>query len=205
MARGGRLMAAERGRRWLAAVLAAVVIVAHSGLPAGAGGVAHLRGRVLGADGATPRPGVTIALVDGGGRVFRSEPSDDRGAFGVDSAAPGTYTLVAEGSEGAFVATGKVSLREGDNPAVAVALRPAAQEPEPQQGSDTEGADKKPEEPETSPPKEESAPPPEPPPAPPKKEGLSPLTKGLIGGAVGLLAVAVILEIDDTEDPGSPF
>jgi outer membrane biosynthesis protein TonB len=204
-------MAAERGRQRLAAVLAVVVMVAHSGLPAGAGSVARFGGRVLGADGATPRPGVTVVLVEEGRQVLRSEPSDDRGAFRFDSAAPGTYTLIAQGPEGAFVATGKVSLREGENPAVALALRPAPQEPEEQQGPDkeepspdTEGADKA-EEPAPDTPKEEGEPPKEAPPTPPKKEGLSPLTKGLIGGAVGLLAVAVILEIDDTEDPGSPF
>ena len=60
-------MAVERGGRRLAATIATVMLVAHSGFPAGAEGVARFRGRVLGADGATPRPGITISLVEEGG------------------------------------------------------------------------------------------------------------------------------------------
>jgi len=197
-------MAVERGRRWFAAVVAAVTIVVHSGLPASAEGVAFFRGRVLAADGATPRAGVTIALVEDHGSVLRSRPSDDRGAFGFDAAMPGSYTLIAEGPEGAFVASGKVQLREGDNPAVALALRPAPQEPEEQQGSDS--GEGQADDPDPAAAVEEAEPPQQPPPpAAAQKEGLSPLVKGLIAGAVGLLAIAVILEIDDSEDPGSPF
>jgi len=197
-------MAVERGRRWFAAVVAAVTIVVHSGLPASAEGVALFRGRVLAADGATPRAGVTVALVEENGSVVRSRPSDDRGAFGFDSVVPGAYTVIAEGPEGAFVASGKVRLREGENPAVALALRPAVQEPDEQQGSDSGQGEGEEQDPAT--PQEEGEQPQQPPPpAAAEKEGLSPLVKGLIAGAVGLLAVAVILEIDDSEEPGSPF
>jgi hypothetical protein len=154
---------------------------------------------------------VTVALVDAErGSVFRSMPTDERGVFHLDSAAPGSYTLVAEVPEGAFVAPGTVSLDAGTNPAVALALQPMAQqegepqdpesqEPETQdEDADQPGepeADEVAEEPETS----------TPPPSSEKREGLSPVVKGVIAGVVGILAVATVYLASEEEDPGSPF
>ena len=53
-----------------------------------------------------------------------------------------------------------------------------------------------------------SAPPGEPPgslPPPPEEEGMSPLVKGILAGVVGLVAIAVVVEITNEEEIGSPF
>jgi hypothetical protein len=192
-------------RRLMAMTVAVALVWLQAAPVAEAAGAALFRGRVVSADGVTPRAGVIIALVDDErGNVFRSGPSDDRGVFHVDSAAPGSYTLVAEVPEGAYVAPGKVSLEAGRNPAVALALQPAEpqetdpQDAEPQdESADQEGepeADEGAAEPETS-----TVPPPA------EREGPSPVVKGVIAGVVGLLAVATVYLASEEEDPGSPF
>jgi hypothetical protein len=193
-------------RRLLAMTVAVALVWLPTAPRTEAADTALFSGRVVSADGVTPRAGVTIALVDDErGSVFRSRPSDDRGVFHLDSAAPGSYTLVAEVPEGAFVAQGKVTLNTGNNPAVALALQPAEsqdaqqQDEEPQdESADQAGqpeADEGAGEPETS-----TAPPP-----PEKREGLSPVVKGVIAGVVGILAVATVYLASEEEDPGSPF
>jgi len=198
-------------RRLLAMTVAVALVWLPTAPRTEAAGTALFRGRVVSADGVTPRAGVTIALVDDErGSVFRSEPSDDRGVFHLDSATPGSYTLVAELPEGAFVAQGKVKLNAGRNPAVALALQPM----EPQ---DAEPQDAKPQDAE---PQDESADQegePEagedavetetstPPPPPEKREGLSPVVKTVIAVVVGVLAVTTVYLASEEEDPGSPF
>ena len=204
-------MSPKLSRRLLAMTVAVALLWLPIAPRTEAAGTALFRGRVVSADGVTPRSGVTVALVDAErGSVFRSMPTDERGVFQLDSAAPGSYTLVAEVPEGAFVAQGTVSLDAGNNPAVALALQPMApqegepQEPESQdaepqdESADTPGepeADEVAEEPETS----------TPPPSPEKREGLSPVVKGVIAGVVGILAVATVYLASEEEDPGSPF
>jgi hypothetical protein len=188
-------------RRLLAVTVAAMLVWLQAAAGAVAADTALLRGRVVTADGVTPRAGVVIALVDDErGSVFRSRPSDDRGVFHLDSASPGSYVLVAEVPEGAFVAATKVSLEAGPNPALALALQPAeGQEtdatsaPQADEGEPTADEGDAPEETTTLPP------PPE------KREGLSPVVKGVIAGVVGLLAVATVYVAGEEEDSGSPF
>jgi hypothetical protein len=198
-------------RRLLAMTVVAALVWLPTAPRTEASDTALFRGRVVSADGVTPRSGVTIALVDAEhGSVFRSKPSDERGVFHLDSAAPGSYTLVAEVPEGAFVAQGTVSLDAGTNPAVALALQPTEpQQEEPQEakaedaGPQDESADQAGEpksdddagEGETS----------TPPPPPSEREGLSPVVKGVIAGVVGVLAVATVYLASEEEDPGSPF
>jgi hypothetical protein len=188
-------------RRLLAVTVAALLVWLQVAPGAVAADIAMLRGRVVSADGVTPRAGVVIALVDDErGSVFRSKPSDDRGVFQLDSARPGRYTLVAEVPEGAFVAANKVNLDAGPNPAVALALQPAeTQEETPAEESPAEegepAVDEEGEAPETT-----TLPPP-----PEEKEGPGPVVKGVIAGVVGLVAVATVYLASEEEDAGSPF
>lgn len=195
-------MCSMLSRRLLAVTVAALLVWLPAAGGATAADTALLRGRVVSADGVTPRAGVVITLVDDErGSVFRSKPSDDRGVFHLDSARPGRYTLVAEVPEGAFVAANKVNLQAGRNPAVALALQPTeAQEESPKEESPAEeGKPAAEEEAEAS---EETTP--LPPPAE-EEEGLSPVVKGVIAGVVGLVAVATVYLASEEEDPGSPF
>ena len=201
-------MAPTPRRRWLVALVATATVWLQVGLSVSAGGPSLFRGRVLAADGATPRPGVTIALLhETDGRVLRSAPTDDRGVFRVDSASPGTYRVVAETAEGAFVAPGSVHLDEGANPPVALALQPTEQDqdaPEKDEKDEKDPAAGDQDDPAAPGDTSEEAPSSLPPP-PAKKEGLSPLVKGIVIGVVGLVAIGVVLEITDEEDTGSPF
>ena len=96
-----------------------------AGAPARADDLATLEGRVISADGATPRAGVVIALHgETGERLFASTASNGNGAFRIDAARPGRYTLVAEAAEGAFIAADSVVLAAGANPPLALALKP---------------------------------------------------------------------------------
>ena len=90
---------------------------------------AELVGRVVSADGVTPRRGVVVALFDETTRaIYRSEPSAPSGGFRIAGAPAGNYRVVAEASEGAFVAGSPVRLAAGANPPLSLALQPA---PEP--------------------------------------------------------------------------
>ncbi|NIM64124.1 MAG: hypothetical protein GTO30_21480, partial [Acidobacteria bacterium] len=87
-----------------------------------------LSGRVMETDGLTPRSGVVVALVDDENRlVYRSEPTNEEGAFQIDSAPAGGYKLLAETDDGAFLASNDFQLGAGDNKPVALKLTPAAQ------------------------------------------------------------------------------
>jgi hypothetical protein len=204
-------MSPKLSRRLLAMTVAVALLWLPIAPRTEAAGTALFQGRVVSADGVTPRSGVTVALVDAErGSVFRSTPTDERGVFHLDSAAPGSYTLIAEVPEGAFVAQGTVSLDAGNNPAVALALQPMAQqEGEPQElaSQDAEPQDESADTP-VEPEADEVAGEPEtstPPPSPEKREGLSPVVKGVIAGVVGILAVATVYLASEEEDPGSPF
>ena len=114
--------------RPIAAVLAFAVLAATSPSAAWAAD-ATLLGRVTDAPGASPREGVVVALYDPATQAtFRSEPTDARGAFRIPNATAGTYQVVVEATEGAYLAGGGVALKAGENPPLSVALRPAAQE-----------------------------------------------------------------------------
>jgi len=87
-----------------------------------------LTGRVLGANGADPRPGVTVTLVDPASeQAYRSSPTDARGAFSIASAPAGSYAVVVEAQEGAFLASNNLQLAPGVNRPVSLALKPGKQ------------------------------------------------------------------------------
>lgn len=90
-----------------------------------AGTPSTLSGRVLTQNGADPRPGVVVALVERSSeRAYRSSPTDARGAFTIDSAPAGDYALLVEAPEGAFLAAGRLQLAPGVNRPVSLALKP---------------------------------------------------------------------------------
>ena len=84
---------------------------------------ASLSGRVFQADGITPRTGVTVSLVDDTTEgMWRSEPTRDNGGFRIEQAPAGSYTLVVETQEGAFISPEPVALQPGTNQPLALAL-----------------------------------------------------------------------------------
>lgn len=94
--------------------------------PVRAAGQAELAGRVLQPDGITPRPGVVVTLFDPAtDQTFSSEPTNTEGAFHIDRAPAGTYSLVAETGAGAYLAADELYLNEGSNPPLALTLQTA--------------------------------------------------------------------------------
>jgi hypothetical protein len=87
-----------------------------------------LSGRVLGANGADPRAGVTVTLVDTAAeRTYDSAPTDARGSFSISAAPAGNYALVVQAPEGAFLASNNLQLAPGVNRPVSLALKPGKQ------------------------------------------------------------------------------
>jgi hypothetical protein len=118
------LMNASPGRRALALTLTLSTLWLLAAVPALPDDGARFSGRVFRSDGATPRPGVVVALVEPDShRIYRSGPTNDEGAFAIDSAPAGTYTLLAEVEEGAYLAANSLELRDGDNRPLALALQ----------------------------------------------------------------------------------
>ena len=115
-------------RRLLAFHLAIATFVFASIVPLVHAESALLSGRVMEADGFTPRSGVVVALVDDENRlVYRSDPTNDEGAFQIDSAPAGGYKLLAETDTGAFLASDDFTLAGGANKPVALKLNPSAE------------------------------------------------------------------------------
>ena len=140
---------------------------------------ASFGGRVFTADGRTPRAGVVVTLVDESGQAARrSQPTNPEGGFMIKGADAGTYHLLVETSDGAFVAPEPLAVKAGDNPPLALSLRANApgggmnfQE---QYGFGSGG-------------------------------GLSQMTTGIIAGAIGVAALVVIAEVSDAESNSSDF
>ena len=115
-------------RRPAAVVLSAgLVLMASSGLLVAAP-PSTLTGRVLAANGADPRPGVVVTLVDPASEtMYKSSPTDAKGAFAIGTAPAGSYAVLVEAPEGAFLASSNVQLAPGVNKPVALALKPGKQ------------------------------------------------------------------------------
>jgi hypothetical protein len=169
-------MRASPTRRPLAAALAAAVATAFATPAAWCADPAALSGRVLDADGRTPRAGVTVSLVDArGGERARSYPTGSGGAFAIEAAA-GRYDVVVETPAGAFVTAAPVDLAAGVNPPLALSLRPAALHAQQDAGFGSE------------------------------KAGLEGWAKWTVVGVIAAAALFVILEAGEDEDePSSPF
>ena len=97
--------------------------------PALAAESAVLSGRVLNADGVTPRSGVVVLLVDlREGLEYRSEPTTAEGAFKATAPA-GDYALLVETDAGAFLATDRLPLLADGNRPLALTLQETEGEP----------------------------------------------------------------------------
>lgn len=113
------------------AVVFGLVTLASSGVFL-AGSPSTLTGRVMTQTGADPRQGVVVTLVEPATeRAYRSSPTDARGAFTIDSAPAGSYALVVEAPEGAFLASNNLQLAPGVNRPVSLALKPGKADEEP--------------------------------------------------------------------------
>jgi hypothetical protein len=91
-----------------------------------------LSGRVLTQNGADPRSGVVVTLIEPTSeRSYSSSPTDARGAFTIDAAPAGSYALVVQAPEGAFLAANNVQLAPGVNRPLSLALKPGKQDQPP--------------------------------------------------------------------------
>lgn len=139
-----------------------------------------LTGRVLTQNGADPRPGVVVTLIEPvSERAFSSSPTDARGAFTIDSAPAGSYSLVVEAPEGAFLAANDLQLAPGLNRPLSLALKPG-----------------KADDPPADPPPADT-----PPAGTTKKEGIPTWAKWTIAG--GIIVVGAIIVDAVTSDSGS--
>jgi len=109
-------------RRSLAAVLVAVFSTFLS-LPPALAMDASFSGRVFEADGMTPRSGVTVNLVKGEGEKFyTSEATSADGTFLIDGAPAGSYSLLVDAGQEAFLSPDPLELQAGANKPLALSL-----------------------------------------------------------------------------------
>jgi len=84
---------------------------------------ATFSGRVFEADGFTPQSGVTVNLVEGQGEtVYSSDATGANGTFVINGAPVGSYSLLVETPEGAFLSPVPLELHEGANKPLALSL-----------------------------------------------------------------------------------
>jgi hypothetical protein len=113
-------------RRALALALTVPLTLSMIPVPAHAAETADFAGRVFQSDGITPRAGVVVALYDSSTeQTFRSQPTSDEGSFRISEAPAGSYALVAEAGEVAFLADENLELQAGTNPPLALTLQTA--------------------------------------------------------------------------------
>ena len=163
-------------RSTAAALVFGLVTLSSSGVLA-AGTPSSFTGRVLTQNGADPRPGVVVALVEQATeRAYRSSPTDARGAFAIETAPAGDYALLVEAPEGAFLASSHVQLAPGVNRPVSLALKPG---------------------------REGEAPAGSTPPAEPKKGGAPTWAKWVIAGAIVVTAAIVVDSVTKSDEASS--
>lgn len=105
----------------LIASIAVGAVVTLSPVPAAE--PAHFSGKVYATDGATSLAGIVIALHDPEtDRSYRSNPTTADGTFRVDAVPAGRYAVIAESSDGAFLAAEQVSIEAGSNRPLALTL-----------------------------------------------------------------------------------
>jgi hypothetical protein len=119
-------------RRSTAAALVAGLVSLTSPGALCAGSPSTLSGRVLTQNGADPRSGVVVTLIEPASeQAFRSSPTDATGAFTIDTAPAGNYALVVVAPEGAFLAANNLQLAPGVNRPLSLALKPGKQDQPP--------------------------------------------------------------------------
>jgi hypothetical protein len=113
-------------RRALALTLAVTTLLFLVPAPVRAADDGELSGRVFQTDGVTPQAGVVVHLYDEGTeQIYSSDPTTDEGTFLIGQAPAGTYSLVAETGEVAFLAADELELQAGDNEPLALTLKTA--------------------------------------------------------------------------------
>jgi hypothetical protein len=109
-------------RQSLAAVLIVGVQMLVSPVPAATPSAA-LSGQILSAEAHAPVSGVVVRMVDpGSGDLYTSAPTDDKGAFEIDSLPAATYALSVQQDQGVYVAGSHVVLAPGEHRSVQVAV-----------------------------------------------------------------------------------
>jgi len=84
---------------------------------------ATLSGQILSAEAQAPVSGVVVRMVDPGtGDLYTSAPTDDKGAFEIDSLPAATYALSVQQEQGVYVAGSHVVLAPGEHRSVQVAV-----------------------------------------------------------------------------------
>lgn len=116
-------MTRRLSHRALALTLAATTTLFLIPAPAWSDESARLTGRVFQVDGTTPGSDVVVNLFDPATeRSYASRPTGTDGVFAIDGAPAGTYQVVAETPEGAFLAADEVQLAAGSNRPVRLTL-----------------------------------------------------------------------------------
>ena len=117
-------MTFTRARSPLALTLASVLACSLS--PASliaSTGVASFSGQVLQSDGKAPQAAVTVILVDGQRQARAQATTGEDGTFRIDGAPTGTYSLIVDTADGAFLAVESLTLAAGVNPRQTLTLR----------------------------------------------------------------------------------
>jgi len=153
-----------------------------------AGSPSTVSGRVLTQNGADPRAGVVVTLIEPSSEhAYRSSPTDARGAFTIDAAPAGSYALVVEAPEGAFLAASNLQLAPGVNRPLSLALQPGKQAQPPAQPPA--------EPPAGAPPQEQEQ----------KKKGALPTwAKWVIAGGI-IVGGAIVIDAVTSDDEASTF
>jgi hypothetical protein len=120
-------MSLELRRRFTATTVILAVIAFVVVSPVWADTNAVFTGKVLESDPPAPKAGVVITLVEPSSeKTYSSTATGADGLFRVDSAPAGSYRVVAETPQGAYLATDAVDLSAGDNRPVSLTLGSAA-------------------------------------------------------------------------------
>lgn len=117
-------MTFTRARSPLALTLAFVVACSLS--PASliaSTGAASFSGQVLQSDGRTPQAAVTVILVDGQRQSRVQATTGEDGTFRIEGAPTGSYSLIVDTADGAFIAVESLTLAAGVNPRQTLTLR----------------------------------------------------------------------------------
>jgi hypothetical protein len=171
-------MSLELCRRFTATTVILAVIAFVVVSPIWADTNAVFSGKVLESDPPAPKAGVVITLVEPSSeKTYSSAATDADGLFRVDNAPAGSYRVVAETPQGAYLASDAVELAPGDNRPVSLTLNGAAPNYQSTSGAGGQGG------------------------------GLPTWAKWVIVGGIvviGAAAVASVTSDDDSETPASP-
>jgi len=119
-------MTRSRRQRDLALFMAVSTALFLVPVPGWSADDAQFGGRVFESDGITPYEGVVIALYDAGNeQVYWSDSTGTEGTFLIDEAPAGTYAVVAETGEGAFLTAETLEIQAGDNRPLSLTLKVA--------------------------------------------------------------------------------